>query len=1025
MKQRLLSMFLLCTMLIGVVHAQNRQVSGKVTSASDGSPIAGATVNVVNSNFSTQTDESGDYSISASNNSTLNFSFVGYSSQRINVNNQMVINVQMTANDLSLEEVVVTGYGTTTRLRQTGSTSVVESKDVEQTPFPSIDRALQGKVPGLQSSGGSGQPGSAQTIRIRGIGSISGSSSPLYVIDGVPVNSGDLSRATPTANVLAGINPNDIENITVLKDASSTAIYGSRGSNGVILITTKSGKAGKTRFRVDADFGSVRPGVSPDRARPLTTEENILLLGEALLNNPTYVDAYELTSDNIREFITSEDGFAIDPNVSTNWYDEVTRVGSQQQYNLSLDGGNEKTTFNIGGGFFKQEGTIPNSDFTRYSGKVSLKHKLNDRFTVGTSLILSTSNLKGLLNGGAFGNPVLTSFFLMPNLPSRNADGSNYISGDLAPGAGLYNPLEILDKDRRSNNTQKAIGNIYAEYKILPNLKFSTKYGIDYNNLEEDYYNNPNYGDGRNVGGRSYRDYTRYFNWVWTNLVDYKWDIDADNNWVANFKVGYEAQKSQSYNSSVGVYNVPLNTDLTVPSVGATPIDATGTNDDYSFASLLALGDFSYKNKYVVSWSYRNDGSSRFGSDKRYGNFWSVAGSWNIDQEDFVKDLEYISALKLRASYGVTGNAGIGNNAWRTLYGYTRTTYNFVYDGSIGAGPTQYGLSNLTWEKTNSYDIGLDAGFFNNRLNLSFDFYNRQSEGLLYAVPVPYTTGFNSYVANFAGLRNRGFEFSVNGTPVQTDDFQWDLNFNVSLNKNKTTRLVGDEQISSPFIRRVGEDYFSYYLPQWAGADPENGDPLWYIDESRTETTNTYNLAKRVLLGKSALPKAFGSFGTTLNYKGIGLDAMFYYNFGNHIYQGFYSYQNSGGAYYGSYNQSALELDRWQKPGDVTDTPRPIYGSGNKNSFAASDRLLKQGDFVRLRDVTLSYNLPKNWMESAKLSNVRVYVRGSNLWTWVKDDTLPFDPEAGSSEVAGGTQGVTNFDVFIPKTFTFGINVGF
>ncbi|WP_149524689.1 SusC/RagA family TonB-linked outer membrane protein [Sphingobacterium hotanense] len=1025
MKQKLLSIFLLCTLFVGISYAQNRQVSGRVTSSTDGSPIAGASVVEAGTSNATQTDNSGNFSISVGPNATLSVSFVGFAAQRVAVGSNSVVNVQLISDDLSLEEVVVTGYGTTTKLRQTGSTTVVQSKDVEQTPFPSIDRALQGRVPGLQSSGGSGQPGSAQTIRIRGVGSISGSSSPLYVIDGVPVNSGDLSRATPTANVLAGINPNDIENITVLKDASSTAIYGSRGSNGVILITTKSGKAGKTKFRLDADFGSVKPGVSPKKARALTTEENIMLIGESLLNNPTYVDAYKLTPDNIREFVISENGFGIDPSINTNWYDEVTRTGSQQQYNLSLDGGNEKTTFNVGGGFFKQEGTIPNSDFTRYSGKLSLKHNINDRFTVGTNMILSTSNLKGLLNGGAFGNPVLTSFFLMPSIPSRNPDGSNYISGDLAAGAGLYNPLEILDKDRRSNNTQKAIDSIYGEYKILPNLKISSKYGIDYNNLEEDYYNNPNYGDGRNVGGRSYRDYTRYFNWVWTNLVDYRWDIDEDKNWVANIKAGYEAQKSQSYSSSVGVYNVPLNTDLTVPSVGATPITATGSNDDYSFASFLALGDFSYKNTYVVSWSYRNDGSSRFGSDKRYGNFWSVAGSWNLDQEDFIREVDAISALKLRASYGVTGNAGIGNNAWRTLYGYTRTTYNFVYDGNIGAGPTQYGLSNLTWEKTNSYDIGLDAEFLNHRLGVTFDFYNRESEGLLYAVPVPYTTGFNSYVANYAGLRNRGFEVALNGTPVKTDDFQWDLNFNISVNKNKTTRLVGDEQISSPFIRRVGEDYFSYYLPQWAGADPENGDPLWYKDETRTETTNVYSQAKRVLLGKTALPKAFGSFGTTLNYKGIGLDALFYYNFGNHIYQGFYSYQNSGGAYYGSYNQSALELDRWQKPGDVTDVPRPVFASGNKNAFGASDRLLKGGDFIRLRDVTLSYSLPSNWIETAKLSNVRVYLRGSNLWTWVKDDTLPFDPEAGSSEVAGGTQGVTNFDVFIPKTFTFGINVGF
>src|SRR5690606_34376644 len=412
-------------------------------------------------------DGNGNYVISVAPNATLSFSYVGFHTRRINVGQEAIINVQLSVDETSLDEVVVTGYGTTTKLRQTGSTAVVQAKDVEQTPFPSIDRALQGKVPGLQSTGGSGQPGSMQQVRIRGVGSISGSSAPLYVIDGIPVNSGDLSRATPTANVLAGINPNDIENITVLKDAASTAIYGSRGSNGVILITTKFGKAGRTKIRLDADFGTVKPGVFNDRTRPLTTEENILLTGEALLNNPTYVNAYNLSSDNIRDFVI--ENFGLDPAINTNWYDEVTRTGNQQQYNLSVDGGNEKTTFNLGGGYFKQAGTVPKSDFSRYSAKISLKHNLNDKFTIGTNAILSTSNLRGLLNGGAFGNPVLTSFFLMPSLPARNEDGSNYITGDLAPGAGLYNPLEILDKDRRSNNTQKAIGSVYAEYKILSN----------------------------------------------------------------------------------------------------------------------------------------------------------------------------------------------------------------------------------------------------------------------------------------------------------------------------------------------------------------------------------------------------------------------------------------------------------------------------------------------------------------------------------------------------------------------------
>jgi TonB-linked SusC/RagA family outer membrane protein len=1016
MKKLLLSMFLLLlTSLYGM--AQTRTVTGTVTGQDDGQPLPGVSVRVRGANLGTQTNSDGKFSIAVpSASSVLDFSYIGYATKSVPATST-VMNIVLSGDAQALTEVIVTGYGTTTRARQTGSVGTVAAKDIEATPFTSVDKALQGRVTGLQSTGASGQPGAMQQIRIRGLGSISGSSEPLFVIDGIPVNSGDLSRNTTSANALAGINPNDIESLTVLKDASSTAIYGSRGSNGVVLITTKSGKAGKTKVRVDAEYGVVKPGVFYDATRPLTTEENILIIGESLLNNPSYVSQYGLTAANIREFVIGEDGFGINPDVNTNWYDEVTRTGAQQQYNLSIDGGNEKTQFHIGGGYFTQEATVPRSAFKRYSGNLNLKHSLTDKLSIGTNILLSSTNTKGLANAGAFANPVLGSLFLMPDLAARNADGSLNMSGALAPGAGLYNPLAILEMDKQNNNTQKAITSVFAEYKLLPNLKFSSKYGIDYNNLEEDSYNNPSYGDGRNVGGRTYRDYTRYFNWVWTNLVDYRWDITKDDKLVANIKAGYEAQRSQNYNSSVAAYNVPLNTNFNVPSVGATPITSGGNQDGYSFASLLAIGDISYQNKYVLSGSFRRDGSSRFGSERQYGNFWSLGGSWNADREEYISDIQWISQLKVRASYGVNGNANIGNNAWRNLYGYTRTGYNFVYNGAIGSGPSQYGVNTLTWEKTNSYDIGVDFGLFDNRLTSTIEYYRRQSDDLLLSVPVSYTTGFPSYVNNFGGMENKGWEFSLAGTPIRTEDFQWTLNFNISLNKNKITNLVIDKSVANPFIRQVGENYQSYYLPQYAGVNTDTGLPQWYKDASRTEVVTSYNQAQRVLLDKTAAPKAFGSFGTTLNYKGIGLDAMFYYNFGNYIYNGFYQYQNSGGAYVGSYNQSANELNRWQNPGDVTDVPKLVYGG--TNSFAASDRLLNKGDFIRLRDVTLSYSLPKTILDRAKVGSIRVYARGSNIWTWVKDDKLAFDPEAG------GTNGTNNFELFIPKTITFGVNVGF
>ncbi|PYF75867.1 TonB-linked SusC/RagA family outer membrane protein [Pedobacter nutrimenti] len=1017
MKKLLQSLFVFMLFAASAI-AQQRTITGTVTGKEDGLPLPGVSVRVKGAAGATQTGSDGKFTIKvAASARALEFTYIGYLSSSVEISGN-VVNVSLTSDSKSLEELVITGYGSTTKVRATGSTVTVGAKDLEQTPFTSVDKALQGRVAGLQSVGASGQPGALQSIRIRGLGSISGSSDPLYVIDGIPVNSGDLSNNTTTSNALAGLNPNDVENMTVLKDAASTAIYGSRGANGVILITTKSGKAGKTKIRVDAEYGFVKPGTFNGNTRPLTTDENITLIGEGLLNRPDLVAAYGLTPANIRAFVVSPDGVGINEGTNTDWYKAVTRTGKQQSYNLAFDGGDAKTQFHVGGGYFSQDATVQRSKFDRVSGNVNLKHKFNEKLSFGTNIILSSSNTKSLLNGGAFGNPVLSALFIMPDLRATNDDGTPNISGALAPGAGLFNPLAILQNDNGNNNTQKAITSVYGEYKILPNLKISTKYGIDYNNIEEDSYNSPTYGDGRNVGGRTYRNYTRYFNWVWTNLVDYHIDIDANNNWVANIKAGYEAQKSNYYSIGLAAYNVPLNTNYQVPSVGATPISTTGTNQVYTFASLLALGDISYKNKYVLSASFRRDGSSRFGVNNQYGDFWSVGGTWNAEQEDFIKQYQWISQLKLRASYGLTGNAGTGYNSWRTLYGLTRTGYNFVYNGAIGSGPTQYGNPNLTWEKTKSFDVGFDLGLFNNRLTANFDFYNRQSTSLLLPVNVSYTTGFASYIDNFGGMRNRGVEVTLAGSPVKTRDFEWNLNFNIALNKNKLTNLVTDKQISSPFIRQVGQDYQSFYLPQYAGVNPDNGMPRWYTDATRTTTTEVYGQAQRVLLGKSAAPKAFGSFGTTLTYKGLSLDALFYYNFGNWIYNSYYQYQNSGGAYLGSYNQSATELARWQKPGDITDVPKMVYGNGT-NSFAVSDRMLNRGDFVRLRDITLGYNLPKEWLTKAKLSSVRVYARGSNLFTWIKDKKLPYDPEST------GTGGTNTFELFIPKTVTFGVNVGF
>ncbi|WP_337042973.1 SusC/RagA family TonB-linked outer membrane protein [Emticicia sp. 17c] len=1004
-KSFLPSLFLVLFWTVQVL-AQDKTVTGKVTSADDGSILPGVSVTVKGSSKGTTTNAEGVYSISVPGNATLTFSFIGFVTQQVQVSNRSSINVQLASDAQELAEAIVVGYGTTSNIKKTGAVGVVNSDKIENTPFTSVDKALQGRVAGLQSAGGSGQPGSVQNIRIRGIGSMTAGSDPLYVVDGIPINSGDLTRNTTTANALAGINPNDIESVTVLKDAASASIYGSRAANGVILINTKKGKAGKTKIRFDTEIGASDIAYLSDANRPLTTAEWRDLTAEGLVNSKT-------AADKTAALALVDANFRTNNGVNTNWLDEVTRVGQQQQYNLSASGGNEKTQFYFSGGYFKQEGTVIQSLFNRYTGNLNLTNKITDKLTLKANLMVSSTGQKGPGTGGLFANPVLTAYFLLPSYSPRNADGTPNITGPDFPAGALFNPISIAEMDKRKTTGVKGITTVALEYQLLKDLKISSKIGIDYNNYEEDVYNNPFVGDGRNDNGRSSRLYTRYFNWVWTNLADYTWDITKNDDYVLNVIAGYEAQKSQTYFSNAVAYGLPANLNIIVPSAGSVYNSAVGSNSDYSFASALAMGNFSVKNKYVLSGSFRRDGSSRFGSNNRYGNFWSVGGAWNIHKESFMADLTWIDQLKLRASYGVNGNAAIGDYDWQPTYAYG-SAYN--YQGATGSGPNAVGNINLTWEENRPLDIGFDATLLKKRLNVTVEWYKRKTTNLLLDEPLSRTTGFTSFKNNIGSLQNQGIEIALSGTPLILGDFSWEASFNVSLNRNKILSLVNNaDQVSGAFIRRVGEDYQSFYVRDWAGVDPANGSPLWYVDQTRTEKTSVYNNAKQFIVG-SATPKAFGSLGSTFSYKGLSLDFLFYYNFGNLVRDSWANYTQSDG-YNATFNRVAVQLQRWQKPGDVTNVPKYVYG-GASASNSLSSRYLYGGDYIRLRDITFGYTLPSSLISKIKLSNVKVYVRGSNIWTWVKDKNLPYDPETYINSS-------TNLDIYLPKTFTGGLQVAF
>ena len=985
-------------LVVTQVAAQNKTIKGRVTE--DGKkPLSNASIIVKGTTVAAKTNEEGYYSITIpANGRVLKFSSLNFEDQEVNIGSKSEINVILVNTVSDLQQVIVTGYGTTKKATNTGSIATVKASEIENLPFSSVDRALQGKVAGLQSVASSGQPGASQAILIRGASSITASNAPLWVVDGVPINAGDASRLQTTGNLLSTLNPNDIESISVLKDAASQSIYGSRAANGVIVVTTKKGKSGKTKFRFDTELGNSDVAYVNEKYKPLDANEFINLTREGLVN--AGASAAQTTS--ILNSLGQGNG------INFNWFDNIMRVGQQKQYNLSAEGGNDKTTFFLSGGHFAQDGTSINSQLKRNNVNFRITNKATDKLTIGLNLNAGNVSQRAPLNGGAFGNPLLSTYFLLPTYSAYKPDGTyNYILN-----GGLHNTVALSEMDKRFLRQSSIRGSVNGEYKILDNLKFRSVYGIDYNALEEDQYNNPLHGDGLASNGRAFSYYTRYFNYVWTNTLDLQQNITRNGDLSSSTQIGYEAQKSAGYFSSLQAQQFPPSLSLTYPASGASPTTASATISDYTFESQFASTNLNYKNRFVLSGSFRRDGSSRFSAKNRYGNFWALGATWNIDREDFMANNRIFDQLKLRGSYGVNGNAGIGNYDAPALYGF-----GFNYNQLPGSAPTNVGDENLTWELNKPMNIGLDFSVLKNRVNVTVDYYIRKSENLLLSVPLSNTSGFGSATRNIGSMENKGLELSLNIVPIQTKDLRWDLDFNFSNNKNKITSLPNKADIlSGNFIIRQGQSLNTFFLREWAGVDRSTGDPQWYINDKRQGSSNVYPGASARILAGQALPKFFGSLTNALTYKGFNLSAQLYYNFGNQVFDTWRGYY-LGSGFGASFNKVKRQLDAWKQPGDITDVPKYVY-NGNKNFNAGSTYNLNDGSFVRVRDIQFGYTLPKAYAERLKIGNANIYVRGTNLFTWVKDKNLPFDPEQGTSSA-------TNLNVFIPKTVTVGLSLAF
>lgn len=995
MKKRLsLILTLLLALVVQVTFAQQKQVTGTV-SDQEGMPLPGVNVLVKDTSRGTMTDFDGNYSIEVSVGETLVFSFLGFETVEHVVGTNSQINVQLGEDAAVLEEVVVVGYGTRSTVKETSSASVVSSEQLEDRPIASVNDLLKGNASGIFVAGGSGQPGAATTVRIRGISSLNAGTQPLYVVDGVPVISGDYSRLNTTADVLASMNSNDIASVTVLKDASATAQYGARAANGVILITTKSGRSGAPKFNLSYETGFNEKAVEGEEV--LSAAQWGELVNEGLVNvlGQDYATYYE---------------DVVNPNgVDTNWGEAIERKSAfQQQTNFSITGGSDKLKYFTSLGYFDQQSTVKNSFFNRTSGRIKVDYDLSDKITLSQNINASFTNLKSLPSGGGFANPLLNKYFARPSDPLYNEDGSYFIGTNLANprlSNGLFNVPMLLENDFRKAKTLKLSGITTFSYDILDNLNFTTRLSLDNTQIEEDSYNNPRHGDGFSVTGRGYQYDTRVFDYVLQNMLSYDFTLSEDHNF--NVLLVQEAQRNNYRSVSAAAEGYGKEGFYTV-SVGSNDLTAAGTREGYTNAAYLASVGYDFSGKYTLDLSYRREGNSNFAENNKWGNFWSVGGAWDIAREDFMTGSD-LNELKLRASYGQVGNASIGSTSSLAYF-----SFGGEYNGRIPLYVGGVANPDLTWEVNKPLNFGLDFGVFNNRISGSFDYFIKKTDDLLYAIPLSLATGESSKWVNVGSLENRGWEATLGGR-IFEGDFQWNSRLNVSKVENELTDLLENDVISGTKILREGESINTFYLRKWAGVDPETGNPTWYVNGVDGETTNVYNQAQRATQGKS-LPSYTGGFSNNFSYKGFTLETLLTFALDYNVYDSWASYMLSGGVYTLSYPGYARQLDRWQEPGDIAENPRMLYNTGNQNN-ATSTRFMYEGDHIRLANVQLGYDF-SDLLGGDTFSALHLYVRGTNILTHAFDEDLNWDPETRSS-------GLLDLDLPPLKTYTVGVKVSF
>ncbi|WP_138990714.1 TonB-dependent receptor [Larkinella sp. C7] len=1006
----LLSCWFLFIILSGnLAFGQTRRVTGRVTAVQDGSTLPGVNVVVKGTTIGVSTDADGNYSINVPDDKNiLTFSSIALISQDIPVNNRSVINLQMAEAVNELAQVVVTGYNSVQKKDITGSMVSVTADKFKEIPVASFDQALQGQAAGVLVTQSSGTPGGGITVRVRGSTSITASNRPLFIVDGVPVEDGLLSSRDfggQNDNAFSLLNPNDIESLQVLKDASAKAIYGSRAANGVVLITTKKGKANqKTTFTAEVQRGVTEIVRRPDL---LNSSELLDLQREAVINAGQDPDKLGLIK-------------GVTDGINTDWVDAVLRKGLYQQYQLSASGGTDKTHFYISGNYRDEEGIQLNNRLTRMSGKFSFDHKANSALSFGTDISLSRT-LNKRVKGDNFLDGVYSG--ALKSLPFHspyNEQGKLYGPNDPNyAGFPNFNPVAQALLPRFDTYTVKMLGGLWAEYELLQNLRFRSKVSIDYNQVTEDQFESSQTAIGgylESVGGRGYGVFTSgtYTTFINTNTLTYSALVNEKNRF--NFLAGFEILQRQERSGSV--------TGRLFPSDDFTYITSAGIVDN-GFSNLLKSGlistfgevRYDYDDRYLATLTARYDGSSRFGQDRQFGLFPSASVGWRISQEKFMESFRFLNDLKFRASYGFTGNERIGD------YQFLGTWASVTYSGATGLGPEALANPTLQWERTREANLGLDASLYNGRLSISFDVYDNLTDRLLFAQPIPSTTGFGTLQGNIGKISNRGIELMVSTVNFDRGGFKWNTDLNLSRNVNKVVELANDgplfrgytaNGVGNTNVVLQGEPLGSFWGLKFLGVDPATGDAI-YDDINGDGRINSED---GQVIG-NAQPKLFGGLTNRFSFKGFDLNVFFQGSYGNKMLNFTSTSTINTGADLES-NQSRKALERWQKPGDITSVPRYVYQNTYNNYH--SSRFLEDGSYLRLKNVSLGYNLPKKYVERFRIvSNARIFASATNLWTLTRYSGP--DPEVSTLDGSTTAQGIDFFTIPQYKTMMVGITL--